>query len=269
MSATNSFSVIVNDDLTINLDSSTLIVEGCIPTNNVIDAGETVGMLFAFKNAGAADATNLVVTLLTTNGVFSPSSAQNYGLVAAGGSAISRPFSFTAGVGCGSNVTATFQLQNGLSNLGITSVTFPVGQTGTIFSENFDSTNAPFLPSGWSTSASGVQANWRSTNSLASSVPNAAFSIDATNVGINELVSYLPISIPYGPVQLSFSNSYNLEAGTGTNGYDGGVLEVKIGFQCLCRHHSGGQTRFVTEGYNTTIDMTFANPLAGRPRLER
>jgi len=73
LSATNSFTVFVNSDPVVVLDSTSLVVEGCTPTNNAIDPGETVTMLFSLKNTGLGNTTNLVVTLLQTNGVVSPS----------------------------------------------------------------------------------------------------------------------------------------------------------------------------------------------------
>src|SRR5205807_5794500 len=61
------------------LGSTALLFENCFSTNGAIDPGETVTMSFALTNSGSADTTNLVATLLTTNGVTSPSGAQSYG----------------------------------------------------------------------------------------------------------------------------------------------------------------------------------------------
>src|SRR5207237_6259162 len=65
-------------------DSSALTVETCAPTNNAIDPGETVTMLFGLKDIGSGNTTNLVATLLPTNGIVSPSAPQNYGALVAG-----------------------------------------------------------------------------------------------------------------------------------------------------------------------------------------
>ena len=53
---------------------STLIYESG-PTNGIIDPGETVTLLFAFRDAGGNDVTNLYATLLASNGITSPSPA--------------------------------------------------------------------------------------------------------------------------------------------------------------------------------------------------
>ncbi|TAL06052.1 MAG: hypothetical protein EPO07_02530, partial [Verrucomicrobia bacterium] len=67
------------------VDSAGLLVEGCAPGNGAIDPGETVTVNFTLKNIGTGNTTNLLVTLLTTNGVSDPSSAQSVGALAAGG----------------------------------------------------------------------------------------------------------------------------------------------------------------------------------------
>jgi len=78
-SATNSFTIIVSDSPVIVLNSSALVLESCPPTNNAVDPGETVTILYTLKNSGLGNTTNLVVTLLETNGVIAPSGPQNYG----------------------------------------------------------------------------------------------------------------------------------------------------------------------------------------------
>jgi hypothetical protein len=57
----------------VSIDSTVLLAESCVATNGAIDPDETVTMLFTLKNTGLADTTNLVVTLLATNGIASPS----------------------------------------------------------------------------------------------------------------------------------------------------------------------------------------------------
>src|SRR5439155_15656126 len=96
-----------------------------------------------------------------------------------------------------------------------------------VFKETFDGVGLPGLPSGWTTSASNAQSGWVTTNSLTDTAPNAAFSPDPTNAGINELVSPV-IPLPLGQAQLAFRNNYDLEPGAGSVANDGGVLEIKI-----------------------------------------
>lgn len=101
----------------VTLDSFTLAMEGCVPANSVIDPGETVTVLVGLRNAGTAPTTNLVVTLLATNGVTPLSDPQDYGALAASGAAVVRPFAFTAAGACGGGITARFQLQDGAASL--------------------------------------------------------------------------------------------------------------------------------------------------------
>lgn len=262
LSATNTFVVYVNGDPVVGLDSTSLVIEGCSPTNNAIDPGETVTMLFSLKNTGLGNTTNLVVTLLQTNGVVSPSAPQIFGALIAGGASVSQPFTFGATGVCGGTITANLQLQDNSANLGLVAVTFSLGQMTTVLTQNFDTVTAPALPPGWTTSATGVQSNWTTQSAIRDTTPNAAFSPDASNIGLNELVSP-PVTLPAGPSQLYFRNSYDLEPGTGTIGYDGGVLEVKIGTNAFADILAAGGS-FVSGGYTHTISSSFGNPLAGR-----
>src|SRR5206468_2836665 len=92
--------------------------------------------------------------------------------------------------------------------------------------------------------------------------PNAVFSSESTSPGVNELDSII-ITLPAQPVQLSFRNNYNLESGSGTTGYDGGVLEIAIAGGAFSDILSAGGS-FASGGYNYTISSSYSNPLAGR-----
>ena len=237
---------------------TTLIAEGCLPTNGVIDSGETVTVNFALQNVGSADSTNLVVTLLATNGAALPSGPQNYGALALGGSAVSMPFTFTALGSCGGSATLTFQLQDGPANLGTVTFTLPLGKMSALFQENFDGGSS--LPAGWTTTGTPL---WGINSSVRSSVPNSAFSAGAATPQVNTLVTP-SIALPAGqPSQMSFRNNYNLEANGGSSAFDGGVLEIKIGAGAFTDILSAGGS-FVAGGYNKTISRSFSNPLKGR-----
>jgi uncharacterized repeat protein (TIGR01451 family) len=249
----------------IDAAGTTLVAESCFPTNGAIDPGEEVTVSFALKNVGTLDTTNLVVTLLATNGVGLPSGPRNYGMLASSGSAVSQPFSFTALGSCGGTITPTFQLQDGNANLGTVTFTLPLGSLSAVFSENFDGVSTPALPSGWTSSGGGADAAWVTTSSAADSSPNAAFGTEAANVGSNALIT-ANITLPAGAAsQLSFRNNYNLEAKTfdTTTAYDGGVLEIKIGTGAFTDILTAGGS-FVTGGYNRTISSSYRNPLGGR-----
>jgi subtilisin-like proprotein convertase family protein len=113
-------------------DGSTITAESCSPADNALSPGETVTVDFGLKNTGTANTTNLVATLQATGGVTSPSGPQSYGVLVAGGPTVSRPFTFTAdpNAACGSTLTATFDLQDGATNLGTVSYTFTLGILG-------------------------------------------------------------------------------------------------------------------------------------------
>jgi len=105
---------------------TTLLSESCTPTNGAIDPYETVVVNWAITNAGNAPTTNLVATLLSTNGVYLPSASQNYGAIPPGGSA-SRAFSFIPSAACGGSVTGVLQLVDGAASYGTVSKVFGLG----------------------------------------------------------------------------------------------------------------------------------------------
>jgi uncharacterized delta-60 repeat protein len=106
---------------------SALVHESFTPPNNIIDPGETVTLSFAFTNNAGNDVSNLVATLLATNGITSPSGPQSYGPLIVGGPSVSRQFSFTASGTNGQSIAATFQLQSGTTNLGTAVFTYMLG----------------------------------------------------------------------------------------------------------------------------------------------
>ncbi|MFM2082520.1 MAG: hypothetical protein RL380_1211 [Verrucomicrobiota bacterium] len=111
------------------ISSVTLVSETCAPTNNAIDAGETVTIAVAFTNASGTATTNLTVSLLTSNGVTGVSAAQNYGALTNGGAAVSKQFTFTApsAAVCGGTFTGVFQLLDSSVNYGTPTKTLRVG----------------------------------------------------------------------------------------------------------------------------------------------
>ncbi len=253
--------VATNSAVQIITNGYALLAESC--TNGALDPGEQVTLNLSLRNAGTLGTTNLVATLLAAGGIYSPSGPQNYGALAAGGGAVSKPFTFILSGTCGGTNLATLQLQDGPVNLGTISFLLPLGVLAPAFTENFDAVTAPALPAGWTTATSGAQSGWFTTNGLPDTAPNAAFSAEASAVGVNELVTPV-IALPSGPAQLKFRNNYNLEAGTAPTGYDGGVLEIKIGGGAFTDIITAGGS-FTAGGYNRTISSSFSNPLGGRP----
>jgi uncharacterized delta-60 repeat protein len=132
---------------------SALVSESFQPPNNIIDPGETVALLFAFRDIAGNNVSNLVATLLVTNGITLPSPvSNNYGSLIVGGPSVSRQFSFTASGTNGQTIAATFQLQNGTNNLGLGVFTYTIGMlTNTFANTNLivinDHTSASPYPS--------------------------------------------------------------------------------------------------------------------------
>jgi len=119
--------ILDEDASTIVPAGSALVSESLPPPSGVIDPGETVTVIFGLRNVGNVDTTSLMATLLNTNGVTSLTGPQDYGVVAAGGSVVSKPFTFTAAGTNGGQVTAVLRLQDGANNLGAVSFVFTLG----------------------------------------------------------------------------------------------------------------------------------------------
>jgi uncharacterized repeat protein (TIGR01451 family) len=106
------------------------------PANGGIDPGETVTMWFSLRNALGQNTTNLVATLLATNGVTAPSGPQNYGVLVTNGPSKARQFTFTANGTNGTQLNAVLQLQDGASNIGTATFAFTLGRTTNSFTNN-------------------------------------------------------------------------------------------------------------------------------------
>jgi hypothetical protein len=239
----------------IRTNSYSVISEGC--KNGVIDSGEAVTLNIGLKNVGPLDSVNLVATLLQTNGIISPSAPQNYGVLSTNGAPVARPFTFIPVGTCGGTVPIVLQLQNDGTNLSSVTLNLPLGGLSNIFSEKFDGVAAPALPAGWTTATSGSQSLWITSSSKSDTAPNAAFATDTNAIGVDEIVSP-PVAIPASSAQLSFRHNYATEAG-----FDGGVLEIKIGAGSFADILSAGGS-FAAGGYNDVISTSFGNPLGGR-----
>lgn len=112
---------------------TTLAAESCSPTNGAIDPYETVSVNWTLGNFGNAAPSNLVATLLATNGIFYPGAPQSYGAIGAG-SNVTRTFSFIPAGDCGSTVTAVLALADGTNDLGTVTSAFGLGLAQSITS---------------------------------------------------------------------------------------------------------------------------------------
>ena len=105
--------------------------------NGIIDSNETVQVLFAFRDAGGLDVTNLIATLLPTNGVAGPSpSSQIYGPLMSHGHSVSMPFTFTAHGSNSQQIVATFKLQDNATIIGTNVFGYTLGASSAVFSNN-------------------------------------------------------------------------------------------------------------------------------------
>jgi hypothetical protein len=136
----------------------------------------------------------------------------------------------------------------------------PVVPVASGFSENFDNVSAPTLPAGWTTATSGGVPAFvtGSGTNIAQTPPNAAFINDSDQTGTTDLISP-SVTLGGDPSRLVFRHAYATHLG-----FDGGVLEIKIGggnFQDILA--AGGS--FVEGGYSTVSNLSSAtNPLSGR-----
>jgi hypothetical protein len=220
-----------------------LTLETCLPTNGVIDPGETVTVDLTIQNAGSTSTTNLVATLLAGNGIAFPSGPQTYGALAPG-SAGTAAYSFEAVGVCGGVITATLQLQDGAANLGSVSYNFQLGKFVTItnFTGNFGVVIPPSLPAGWTSSDTDGAIVWTTENGVSDTGSNAVYCPDAGFADAVFLVSP-EIMLPSGPSQLSFHQKFNLE-----DQFDGGVLQINIGGAGFMDIEAAGGS-FVQGGY--------------------
>ena len=95
-----------------------LISESNLPPNGGIDPGETVTIDFAMQNVGTLPTANLVATLLNNASISGASAPKTYGALLPGGAAVTNRYTFTANGLPGATINATFQLQDGTTNLG-------------------------------------------------------------------------------------------------------------------------------------------------------
>lgn len=161
----------------ITAGTATLVNESCPPFNTAVDPGERVTINLPLTNTGDGAASNLVATLQTNANVQSPSAPQSYGAlppVPNAGSSASRDFSFTAVGSCGSTITATWQLQDGMTNLGTVSKQFVLGATVNNLS-SFSNSTAIIIPATGTGAATGAPANpYPSTINVAGLVGNVS-----------------------------------------------------------------------------------------------
>lgn len=239
---------------------STVIAESC-GTGLVLDPQDHITVSLPITNTGNLATTNLVATLQNTGGIIFPTAPQSYGIIAPGNNA-SNNFSFFVdnSVTCGETVTLTWDLLDGINNLGTIVQVMPVGAASLVptISENFDAVAIPALPVGWTQSQlTGTAINWITTTTNPNSAPNVVFANDANSISATsfESPSFLVQKIN---ATIDFQKSFVTE-----NGFDGVVFEIKIGAGPWTDIITAGGS-FASGGYNATISNGFSSPIAGR-----
>ena len=129
----------------ISAAGSSVVAESYFPINGVVDDGETVSVSVALKNSGTAATTNLMVTLLATNGVVGSNEPQNYGALSTDGTPVSRVFTFIASGTCGGSISPMLLLQEGTNPLDSLTLSLPVGLT-TLQTTEFTNVTAITIP---------------------------------------------------------------------------------------------------------------------------
>ncbi|MFL6208009.1 MAG: proprotein convertase P-domain-containing protein [Pyrinomonadaceae bacterium] len=138
--------------------AATITGESVSPANNAPDPGETVTATFPLINTGDGNTTNLVATMQASGGVTPVGPPTVYGVVTAGGPAVSQPISFVASGTCGTNITATLHLTDGAVDLGNVAYTFRLGTTSTS-SQTFTNATAIVIPATGTGVSTGAPAN--------------------------------------------------------------------------------------------------------------
>jgi len=127
---------------------STLVSEsGAGAPNGIIDSNETVTLLFAFRDAGGNDVSNLVARLIATSGITPVSPVTNtYGQLKFKGHSVSRPFTFTAIGTNGQQIAATFLLTNVVNGIGTNIGTAVFGYTLGSWTSTYSNTAPIYIP---------------------------------------------------------------------------------------------------------------------------
>jgi extracellular elastinolytic metalloproteinase len=227
--------------------------------NGFADPGETLALTVPLANPFCGTPATSTTATVTGGGT------GNYGTIAAG-SAVSQVISYTvpANTPCGTLLSIPVNINSSLGPV-TRSFTLLVGQPAFSFTEGFDGVVAPALPAGWTTAHTGALANWVTSTTGASTLPNNAFSNEVATAATSELVTPV-IPITPGNAQLTFRNLYNLQASAAA-AFDGMVLEISIpsvaggAFQDILV--AGGSFPAGGNGYNKTISAA-SNPLNGR-----
>jgi uncharacterized repeat protein (TIGR01451 family) len=187
-----------------NTNNNTFVLQTIAepPTVTIVTAGATItsgsssgaigptgnyGVKLYLQNVGNIPTTNLVATLLNSNGVTLSSGFQTYGAMAPG-QTVSGQYTFTANSTNGGVIIATLQLQDGTGGLGTVSFDFVMPVVQTFWNTNFISipnqTNIPYPADG-------------AANPYPSSigVSNVTGDVSAVTVTVSNMVHQYPADV--------------------------------------------------------------------------
>lgn len=246
----------------IKYESSSLGWESCPTDKGYMDPFEHVNLNVTLRNIGVISTTNLVATLEPDGPV------KTYGVLGQY-ARVSQAYGFTVSGTCGNKLTVSLDLKDGQTPLGTVTRDYPLGKPIATFFEDFDLLEAGQLPCGWTISftvgevppGSPFVKPWMTMDAVGSSPPNSVFAAAPAYVTDNSLISPA-IPIVTDAAILRFEHRFALEKyGTG---YDGGVLEIKIGDENFVDITTAGGV-FTEGGYNGLIvESGHGSPIAGR-----
>ena len=117
-----------------------------LPGTGVIYSNDVVTILFGLRDIAGGNTTNLVATLMATNGITNVVSAGNYGVLVENGPTKAEPFTFTAVGTNGQHITATLALQDGTRELGTVAFGLTIGGATLSFTNSEPLTFAGVAP---------------------------------------------------------------------------------------------------------------------------
>ncbi len=217
--------------------------------NGFAEPGENVLLNVAIINKTGATVNNVSVNVNGGTNV-------SYGSIT-NSQTVTRqiPYQIPANTPCGSLLSVTINISSDAGTLTPQTRSIRVGTP--VFgsaAQNFDGVTAPALPVGWTQTKSGANTGWVTTTTNAVSAPNSVFAPDPSADG--EAILETSANITSASAQLSFSNRFNTE-----DGYDGTVLEVKVGSGAYQDILAAGGS-FVSGGYTKALLNT--TPLGAR-----
>jgi hypothetical protein len=229
--------------------------------DGIPEPGETVRLTIPLTNNTGNAATG--VTLQIAGG-----SSANYGTIAHQGAA-SEQINFTvpANAACGGVVTLTLNINSSLGPTVITRTLVVGTPNAPTLTENFDGVSVPAIPGGWAVASTYAPMAFVTTPSVPDSAPNSVFAADlpsctgsgcSTTDGGETTLTSPSFAVSSQAARLTFRHRFNTELG-----FDGGVLEIKIGSGDFQDIIAAGGT-FLQSGYNVAIYQSPPNPLGTR-----